>query len=415
LQRAAELAKQPAEINPTQIKRYALNRSTVAKEPAKNPALDMQPSSAAINIEENARLADSARRSGRLDEATALYQRGLQVRPDWQEGWRQLGTTEYMRSRFPEAITALRQSVVLDSKQPDTWTLLGLCEFQIKDYKNARIHLDRGYALGFSGNAAAVRFSRYHLALLRNLDGDFDGAINLLIPETGPGALAEEIQFAMGIALLRIPALPDQIDSAKRAIVGSAGEAAELLSRSYYDKAFQVFDQMLRENPGTPFLHYAYGDALASASKYDAAQSQLREETRLNLTSELANIRLASIELVLHQPEKAVLDSQKAVLIAPASAEAHYVLGRSLLEQADTAAAIRELETARRLAPDSAKVHFNLARAYSRANRTPEAEQERAEFQRLKEQKSASGSVSGRSVSAASSLSLPQPADDPDH
>jgi predicted Zn-dependent protease len=293
---------------------------------------------------------------------------------------------EYMRGRYPEAIAALQQAVARDTKQPDTWILLGLSEFETKDYKNSRIHLERGRALGFSGNAAAVRASRYHLALLLNLDRDHDGAFALLIPEVGPGALSEEIQFAMGIALLRMAALPEQIDSTQRALVRSAGQAAVLLSQSYYDRAFHIFDTILNENPKTPFLHYAYGDALASASRYDVAQTQLRDETRLNPTSELAYIRLASIALVLHQSGSALEDSRKAAALAPESAEARYILGRALLEQGDVLAAIRELEAARRFAPTSPKVHFNLARAYTQANRTTEAEQERAEFERLKEQ-----------------------------
>ena len=382
--KAIELSKRPADIEPTQVKTYALTRVIESSNhpPASNPTSGA--ASTVSSLAETARLAESAQRDGRLDEAAALYQKGVRFRSDWQEGWRQLGTIEYMRGHYPEAIAALRQSVALEPGQPDTWTLLGLSEFETKDYKNSRIHLERGRALGFSGNAAAVRVSRYHLALLRNLNSEYDGAINLLVPEAGPGPLSEEIQFAMGIALLRLPALPEQIESGRRALVRSAGEAAVLLAGSYYDRAFQIFDKLISVNPEIPFLHYAYGDALASASKYDAAQIQLKDETRLNPTSELAYIRLASIEILLHESASAIEDSRKAVALAPQSAEAQYVLGRAFLEEGDLAAAIRELEIARGLAPESPKVRFNLARAYTRANRTTEAEQERAEFERLK-------------------------------
>jgi tetratricopeptide (TPR) repeat protein len=379
--RALELAKEPGEIDATQVKAYALTRVVEFGKnlPANGPA--SADDSTVLSFPDTARLAEAARRSGRLDEASALYQRGVSLRSDWQEGWRQLGTIEYMRGRYPEAIVALQQSVALEPGQPDTWTLLGLSEFETKDQKNSRIHLERGRALGFSGNAAAVRVSRYHLALLLNLNGEYDGAIDLL--SRSRWAVGGD-WFAMGIALLRIPALPEQIESTRRAQVRSAGEAAVLLAGSYYDRAFQIFDKLVSENPEIPFLHYAYGDALASASKYDAAQIQLRDETRLNPTSELAYIRLASIAILLHQPASALEDSRKAVVLAPQSAEAHYVLGRAFLEAGDVPAAIRELEVARGLAPESPKVHFNLARAYTRANRTTEAEQERAEFERLK-------------------------------
>ena len=398
--KASELAKLPADIDTTQSKFYALSRASKSEKNSSvvDPASGTHSARSEPNLSERARLADSARRDGRLDEAAALYENGVELRPDWQEGWRQLGTIEYMRHRYPQAIAALRQSVAMDGKQPDSWTLLGLSEFETKDYKNARIHLERGRALGFSGNAAAVKVSRYHLALLSNLNGDYDKAIALLMPEVGPGALSEEIQFAMGIALLRMPALPEQIDPAKHNLVSSAGEAAVLLSGSYYDKAFQIFVKLLSENPETLFLHYAYGDALASASKYDAAEIQLRDETRLNPTSELAYIRLASIALTLHQSASALEDSTKAVALAPQSAEAHYELGRAFLEQGDASAAIHELEAARSFAPKSAKVHFNLARAYGRANRTTEAEQERLEFESLKDQAAQPSSYGDRNV-----------------
>jgi tetratricopeptide (TPR) repeat protein len=379
-----ELAKEPGDIDATQVKAYALTRVVeFGKNLPANGSTSADDSSV-LSFPDTARLAESAQRNGLLEEAAALYQKGVRLLSGWQEGWRQLGTVEYMRARYPEAIAALRQSVALEPGQPDTWTLLGLSEFETKDYKNSRIHLERGRALGFSGNAAAVRVSRYHLALLLNLNGEYDGAIDLLVPEIGPGPLSEEIQFAMGIALLRIPSLPEQIESTSRAQVRSAGEAAVLLAGSYYDRAFQIFDKLVSENPKIPFLHYAYGDALASASKYDAAQMQLRDETRLNPTSELAYIRLASIAILLHQSASVLEDSRKAVALAPQSAEAHYVLGRAFLEEGDVPAAIRELEVARGLAPVSPKVHFNLARAYARANRTSEAERERAEFERLK-------------------------------
>jgi tetratricopeptide (TPR) repeat protein len=381
---ATELAKLPAEVDQIQAKRYAINPAAgTSNSPA---AADVAPGSAntPTNFQETARLAKSAQSDGRLGEAAMLFQEGLTSRSDWQEGWRQLGTIEYMRQNYPQAIAALRRSVGPNPKQPDTWTLLGLCEFQTKDYKNSRIHLERGRALGFSGNAAAVMFSRYHLALLSNLSGAFDEALSLLIPEAGPGPLSDDIQFAMGIALLRIPALPDQINPAKHNLVRSAGEAAVLLSGSYYDKAFKIFETLLSENPETPFLHYAYGDALVSVSQYEAARTQLMAETRLNPGSELAYIKLASIALVLHESVNAIQYSRKATALAPDSAEAHYELGRAFLEQGGVSSGIEELETARRIAPKSSRVHFNLARAYARANRTSEAERERIEFEKLK-------------------------------
>ncbi|PYX33092.1 MAG: hypothetical protein DMG80_06965, partial [Acidobacteria bacterium] len=214
LRRAEELASQPAEVDATQGTRYALNRApAIMNAGGSDNTADGSPQTGTSGkFEEETRHAESTRRAGRLEEAAASYRNALKLRSNWQEGWRQLGTVEYMQSHYPEAVAALQQSVALESKQADTWTLLGLSEFETQDYKNSQLHLERGRALGFSGNAAAVRVSRYHLALLLNLSGDFDSALDLLIPETGPGPLADDIQFAMGLSLLRIASLPEQVE-----------------------------------------------------------------------------------------------------------------------------------------------------------------------------------------------------------
>jgi tetratricopeptide (TPR) repeat protein len=329
------------------------------------------------------RQGEGAQQAGRLDEATKAYQAALRLHPDWGDGSRRLGTIAYMQSRYPDAVAAFEKAVTAEPKQADAWTLLGLSEFECKDYKNARLHLERGSVLGFGGNGAAVRFAKYRLALLLNLDGEFDRATDLLIPEVGSGALAPEIGIAMGLALLRVPLLPDQISREQRALVTQAGEVAGLLSQRHYDQAFPIFDAMLREHPDTPFLHYAYGASLANISEFDRAQVQLREEIRLNPQSPLPYLRLASILLTLHQPEGAVGVAKQALALSPTSPEAHYLLGRAELEGGDAQAAIRELEAASRLAPGSPAVHFNLARAYSKAQRPADAERERAQFERL--------------------------------
>src|SRR5205085_9250627 len=168
--RARELAQQPVQVDVAQVESYTLKRSAVIAKPSDSngkPAA-IGGASPVVAFEETARLADSERKAGHLEQAAAAYQHALTLRANWPEGWRQLGTIAYMQGRYPEAISSLQQSVALEAKQPDTWTLLGLSDFETKDYKNSLVHLEHGRILGFTGNAAAVRISRYHLALLLN-------------------------------------------------------------------------------------------------------------------------------------------------------------------------------------------------------------------------------------------------------
>jgi predicted Zn-dependent protease len=194
-------------------------------------------------------------------------------------------------------------------------------------------------------------------------------------------------------------------------LVQKAGEAGVFLSESRYDQALPIFEKIVNAYPKVPFLHYAYGDALAATSMYEEAQSQLQEEAKISPASPLPYLRLASIGLQRRQSPEALAAAKKAVGLAPESSEAHYLLGRSLLEDGDTTAAIHELEAARQMSPNSPKVRFNLARAYSKANRTADAQQERAEFERLNAQlPGQSGSYGDRSARGTAHETAPLPA-----
>jgi predicted Zn-dependent protease len=225
------------------------------------------------------------------------------------------------------------------------------------------------------------------LGMLLNQSGDFDRASELLSSETASGPLNERVKFALGMSLLRIPRLPAEFnhdnEPANDPLVRLAGETAALLYQSKYDKAFAGFEQLLKMNSDTPYLHYAYGCALASASRYDEAEEQLEKENKITPKSALSYLRRSAIALQLHHTENAASLAQTALQLAPGSGEAHYLLGRSWLELGKTTESVKELETARKQSPNSPEVRFSLARAYSKAGQSDAAEHERAAFERL--------------------------------
>ena len=327
--------------------------------------------------------ATTAQATGNLDQAIQNYQRALQLRPEWDDGRWSLAMLHYSAGHYPEAISELK---IWMERQPNVgtaWAVMGLCEFEMKDYKNALIHLQRGEELGFGGSPEAEGLARYRLAVLQNRNGQFESAMETLLPGTRSGAVANEIQIALGMALLRMPLLPDQVEPPKRTLVQSAGEIAALLENSKYDQAYPKFQVLLKQYPSVPFLHYAYGSALAALSQFDEAEIQLRAELQISPNSELPYVSLASVALKRHRPAEALASAQRAAQLAPDSAESHYVLGRAYLELGQNEQAVREFEQASKLAPGSPEVHFNLAKAYAKAKLPEKAEQERTIFARL--------------------------------
>ena len=327
--------------------------------------------------------AAAAQAAGDSDQAIQNYQWALQLRPEWDDGRWNLAMLQYSAGHYPDSISELKQWVDRHPDAGTAWAVMGLCEFEIKDYKNALIHLQRGEELGFGGDPEAVGRARYHLAVLQNMNGQFENAMETLLPGTRSATVAKEIRVALGMALLRMPLLPDQLEPTKLALMQSAGEIAALLQNGKYDMAYPKFQVLLKAYPSVPFLHYAYGTALAALSQFDEAETQLRAELQISPDSELPYISLATVALKRYRPTEALASAQRAVQIAPDSAEARYVLGRACLELGQEEQAVQEFERASLLAPGSPEVHFNLAKAYAKAKLPEKAEQERAIFARL--------------------------------
>lgn len=356
--------------------------------------------------------AEKERLTGHTSQAIEKYQHALQENPAWAKGWTDLGVMLYASGRYSDSSGALAQSLNLDRSQADAWVFLGLSEFEIQNYQNAFLHLERGRRLGFHGTDEAKRIATYDLAQLRNLNGDFEGAVDLLASALDANQLDASGKLVMGMSLLRVPNLASQVDPSKAQMLSAVGETTALLRQQKYDDALHGFDRLMQTYPDTPFLHYAYGSALQTFSRFDEAEKQFKEEMRITPQNALPRVRLASIELTLHHPESAASYAKEATSLDPDSAGAHEVLGRALLDLGGIDDAVRELEFAERLAPTYPEVHFDLARAYAKAKKTSQAEKERAIFAEMSTISEHESALRGNNAYGAphnSSISEPSP------
>ena len=73
-----------------------------------------------------------------------------------------------------------------------------------------------------------MKVATYHLALLLNLNGQFEDAWELLAIKLGRNQLADQTKTALALALLRVPLLPDQVDPSKDALIDAAGKPPEI-------------------------------------------------------------------------------------------------------------------------------------------------------------------------------------------
>ena len=331
---------------------------------------------------------------------------------DWQQA-----TELFSAQRYVDAIPPLKATIAQQPNFGTAWAMLGLAEFEEKDYENALLHLQKGVSLGVGGSADSVRLGRYRLALLLIHAGRYDEANPLLLPEAEGNPLAPQVQFALGLALLHKNLFPQDGPASDESLVRTAGEISLLLHNSKYDAAFPKLQQLIQAYPNAPMLRYVYGVALSSFSRYDEALAQFAAESRLAPQNPLAYIQRAFVELQMRRPSDALVSSQRAAQLAPHSAEAHYVLGRSLLDSGKYDEAAKELEMAAQINPGSPEVHFNLAKVYAKLNRPEDAARQRAQFSQLnaeiEKQRSQHGSQAYGAAHTASELSQGAPTSTP--
>ena len=218
--------------------------------------------------------AAAARDAGRFVDARRDYLEALKIQPKWQEGWWNLGTLLYDHDQYADAISAFQQLTEFAPQASPGWIFLGLCEFEAGDYPDALEHLAKGEALGGVDDAEIARVAKYHLALLRIRSGDFERASTALTGLTTAGQTSPQVNFALGLAFLRVPLLPNQIDPSKEALVQSAGVIAGLIAANNTAAASEASRLIIAKYPDAPYLPQAFAEALAHDGKVEDARSE---------------------------------------------------------------------------------------------------------------------------------------------
>ena len=351
-----------------------------------------------------AKQADAAREAGRLEDAIRLYNQALQLNPKWQEGWWYLGSIFYDRDRYAEAGEALKILLSLKRENGPAWTLLGLCEFQLRNYKESLADLLYGKQLGVGNNKAFINVARYHGSLLLTRNGQFEMAFEEMRPFAREGNESLTVIEAFGINILRMPLLPSELPPDKRELVLLAGRAAWHQAARHPQEAERAFKELLARYPDVPNANYAYG-VFQLIDTPDAALESFRRELQVKPDNVPAMLQIAFEYIKRNDYEQALPFAQKAADAAPDFFVTHNALGRVLLEVGKINEAIRELETGVKQAPDSPEMRFALARAYAKAGRREDARREREMFLQLdkqvREQREGTQSIGGVDNKAA--------------
>ena len=319
----------------------------------------------------------------RPQEAASLYKQALVIRPQWAEGWLYLGATLLDLDQYSESRDALRKGAELEPSLGTAWAYLGLAEYQLSEYRDALVHILKGESLGLADRPDFVAAVRYHAALIDLRLSDPASALAQLRPLVRAGVQAPKTIQALGISALGLETLPENLTPQQLPLAELAGHATWAFLGEKADLAKPLFEQLVKQYPKTPGVHYMDGVFLIDRDAAAAAE-QFRAELQFSPNHVLARVQLSLLLIQQADFNASVTLAREAVKLEPGSALCQVTLGRALLAKGNTAEAITMLEKGAQLAPDAARTHFYLQQAYQRAGRTADAQKEKLVFNKLR-------------------------------
>jgi tetratricopeptide (TPR) repeat protein len=327
------------------------------------------------NFESLQQNAAAARERGDLPQAIQLYSQAVALNPNWPDGWWYLGMLQYQSDLYLPARDALSHYIGLTDKAGAALALRGLCEFEIGSYPEALGDIQHGIAQGAANQPRNAEILYYHEALLLTRLGRFEESLAkfaVFVPRATPNP---ELNTALGLAGLRIAALPREADPAQMDLIANVGAAtAALFNRdASADAEFQqVFDRF----PAAPNIHYLYGYLIFPADP-DRAAEEFRKELAIVPASARAHAMLAWVQELQGDFAAALPNAQKAAAEDATLSMVQLVLGRALVETGDTARGLPYIENVLRAEPENLEAHLTVAKAYSRLGRKDDARRER--------------------------------------
>jgi tetratricopeptide (TPR) repeat protein len=331
--------------------------------------------------------AEKARDENRDEEAVGLFRRALSIEPESEEALWYLGSMLYEREQYAQARDVLRQFLTIRPNAGPGWALLGLSEFQLREYPRALDHLQRAMAQGMGERKEMVQLVFHDVAALLTRFERYDDSLDMMAKMSASGSQDASLVEPAGLAGLRLPLLPTEIPPDRVELVELAGRAVLALETQQYETAEAEFKRLISAYPNEPGVHFLHGASLMQLNPSEAVP-EFERELEISPSHALARVRLAEQLIAQSDFDRALALAQEAIKLEPKRASAHMLAGEALIAKGNADTGIKELENARENDPLVSRIHWDLLRAYGTARRKQDADRERQELEKLYRAKS---------------------------
>jgi tetratricopeptide (TPR) repeat protein len=284
-------------------------------------------------------------------EAERLFQRAIEIKPDFTSAHASLGLLYIQMSRPDDAVTQLKETLRLDPGRTDAAAAL-----------------------------TGVWRDQAHAAVQK---GDPEKGLSVLIEARKANPRDADVLFDFGMVALRMSLFPDSVQSFQEALNQRKDFANALygLGRAQmgldkYDDARAAFTRFLQLHPQDASGHYALGVTLQALQRPDEARREYEKSIQLKPDQTESYFQLGVIDIDAGDL-KAGADLFRRVLEQdPHHAGALAGAGRVAFQSKDYSGAVDLLQKATRAEPSLREAHYYLGLAYARLGRKDDSDRE---------------------------------------
>jgi tetratricopeptide (TPR) repeat protein len=279
-------------------------------------------------------------------------------------------------------MTLARQSLseILKRNPYDIEALLALTRVEIADRQlaSARNHAERALKIAPTDNRAVVLCAR-----TRNLQGDSEGALALLISAQNKAPADPALLYAKGVLCLQMDLVKDATTALEKAAQVEPNNpsvqyalASARIATHDFPGAIRIYQDLRQSGQDNAQVNYALGATYFLEGNSQAARPYFDRSVELQPEQVESYYYLGLLDIQANDAEKGIPLLEKVILRQPEHLRAHVALGMAYRSQGRLPDAARELETAVRLDPHSQKAHYQLGLTLSALKRQEQAKAE---------------------------------------
>lgn len=337
----------------------------------------------------------AAQKSGNAALAVRDYQRVLRLQPGLTAARANLAGALVSLGKYDEAIAEYKTAL---KEVPGNSALelnLAIAYFKKGDAASAAGLLSALHAVDPADEKVAILLGGCDLRL-----GQDPLAAELLTPFEARDPDNPDLEFALGSALIGDGRAREGLSRVEKAArVGQRPEAYLLAAQTnlkleQFEQARQDVQAAMRLDPSLPGLDAVDGRVLDYFGDQKGAIAAYEKAIKANPNDFEAQLQLGAVLYSQRKLEGARRHLGRALAMQPASAPAHYELGRVDRAAGNLIDAAKELEAAEQEDPNWLEPHVELTALYYRLKRPNDGAREKAVVDRLKAEQQQRGTRS---------------------